>query len=92
MQGLKAPVERRFSVFLQKGVDLREGPAAEEAAVGRQRAGVRRFQNEPRRGGMDQSFLFLRVRSPENEGDGLRQRVGRGNDRIGEALDRKSVV
>ena len=44
----------------EKGVDLREGAAAEKAAVGAEGAGVRRFEHETRmgrglaRGGQDE--------------------------------------
>ena len=44
------PIDRLFSVLLQKGIDLRKRAAAEEAAVGRQRAWMRRAQDKARGG------------------------------------------
>ncbi len=50
---LLRPVNGGLALFFQKGVDLRKGPAAEEAAVGGQGARVRRGEDQARAGTVD---------------------------------------
>ena len=53
-------------MFLQVGVGLREGFAAEKAAVGRQGGGVRRSEDEVA-AAVDERAFFLCVAAPEDE-------------------------
>ena len=75
LPSLWLPVDLLLTVLREKRIDLRKRPAAEKAPIGAQGAWVRGLQDEARIGaaGRDHGF-FLRVRAPEDERDGLRQR------------------
>ena len=81
----KRPVDGREALALEERIGLGKMPAAEEAAVRRQRRRVRRLQHEVL-GRVDERRLLLRVAAPQHEHDRLCLRVDLADDRVGEAL------
>ena len=79
------PIDRLPPSGGQPRVDARERLAAEEAAMRRQRARVRRTEDQMLRA-VDAGAFRLGVAAPENEGDRLLPRVQRLDDAVRERL------
>ena len=65
---LYLPVYRRYAFFLQISIGSGKVFAAEETAIGGQRRGVRRAEDEMA-AAVDKRAFFLRVAAPKHEDD-----------------------
>src|SRR6516225_7301929 len=81
----QAPVDFRLPMLAQPVVCSGKMPAANEAAIGRQRRGVRRLEHEMM-AGVDQPPLGLGRAAPEQEDQTLAAAVEAVDDGIGEAF------
>ena len=82
---LYLPIYRRYPVFLQIGIGAGKVFAAEEAAIGGQRRGVRRAEDEMA-AAVDKRAFFLRVAAPKHEDDVFTVLVDLVDHFVGKAL------
>src|SRR5689334_11318374 len=79
------PVYFRLAGLFERLIDLREGTAAKEAVVGRERRRVRRLDDLVT-AGIYKRDLLLRVSAPEQEDHLVGLLVDFLNDRVGKSL------
>ena len=86
---LYLPVYRRYAFFLQISIGSGKVFAAEETAIGGQRRGVRRAEDEMS-AAVDKRAFFLRVATPKHENDVFAVLVDLVNDFVGKAFPAQS--
>ncbi len=91
LQVWQLPLDLGLAGGAQGAIDRREGSAAEEAIVGRERRRVRGLDDRMARS-VDQDAFLLRIAAPEHENDGIFSGIDGTNNGIGEDLPAVALV